>query len=285
MKSALLLVVLFIYSYCGSWSTPVNLGPSINTAVCEENADYSYANHIYFERDGDIYYSEKTGTSWSSPVYVNGINSSSFDTSPSLSSDENTMYFCSDRPGGYGDWDIYKSTKVGSVWQTPINLGPTINTEAREAFVRINKYNSLLYFSRMVSGNYDIYESLVIGSTYGIPNPISEINTSEDEMMGDIANGEMGMSTMYYTYEDNYTGGSDIYIASYWHGWTGGIPFSEINTSYKEQSPTISPNCHNLIFVSDRPGGLGGFDLWETIYSSEAVTPTSLGVIKAGFSK
>lgn len=45
---------------------------------------------------------------------------------------DNTMVFTSNRPGGYGGFDLYKSTYQNSEWTTPVNLGPNVNSEADE---------------------------------------------------------------------------------------------------------------------------------------------------------
>ena len=51
---------------------------------------------------------------------------------PSLSEDGKTLFFASDRPDGYGGWDIYVSRKIGDTWTTPENLGPMVNTNGNE---------------------------------------------------------------------------------------------------------------------------------------------------------
>lgn len=64
---------------------------------------------------------------------------------PSLSAGEDTLYFASDMPGGYGKRDIYYSVKIGRKWQEPVNLGPGINTRADEVFPFFK--DDTLYFS------------------------------------------------------------------------------------------------------------------------------------------
>jgi tetratricopeptide (TPR) repeat protein len=58
----------------------------------------------------------------------------------------NTMYFISDMPGGLGGTDLYKTSRVGGVWQTPVNLGPEINTSGNEMFPFVAE-NGTLYFA------------------------------------------------------------------------------------------------------------------------------------------
>lgn len=75
------------------------------------------------------------------------FTSNSYNTAhPSLSSDEKTLYFASDKPGGYGGSDIYKvSISEDGTYGNPENLGPTVNTEARESFPF--SVNDKLYFA------------------------------------------------------------------------------------------------------------------------------------------
>lgn len=51
---------------------------------------------------------------------------------PAFSPDGNTLYFASDRPGGFGGYDIYISFKTGTSWGAPENLGPVVNTPGNE---------------------------------------------------------------------------------------------------------------------------------------------------------
>ncbi len=66
---------------------------------------------------------------------------------PSLTKDGKTLFFASDRPGGYGGVDIYMSTReIGGQWGTPINLGPNVNTTGDEMFPYIAD-DGVLYFA------------------------------------------------------------------------------------------------------------------------------------------
>ncbi len=60
----------------------------------------------------------------------NGIGFSNM--TPHLADNGNTLYFASNRPGGFGGFDLYKSTREGDHWSEPVNLGPEINTPGDE---------------------------------------------------------------------------------------------------------------------------------------------------------
>src|SRR5690554_3501302 len=81
---------------------------------------------------------------------------------PALSPDNKTLYFTSDMPGGMGDADIWKVTIYGDgTFGTPVNLGPTVNTEGRESFPFISSDNELYYASngKLGLGGLDIFMS------------------------------------------------------------------------------------------------------------------------------
>lgn len=112
----------------------------------------------------DLYVSDFNGAEWSEirklspnvnhPVY--------WDSQPSIAADGVTLYFASDRPGGYGGIDIYvtkKDPKTGQ-WGPPVNLGPEINTRGDEKTPFIHSDSETLYFSsngHFGFGGYDIF--------------------------------------------------------------------------------------------------------------------------------
>src|SRR5215471_9797061 len=72
---------------------------------------------------------------WSEPVNLGPtINTEFQDRQPAISPNGLSLYFASDRPGGFGEYDLYVSQRSSlyEPWGTPRNLGPTINTESSE---------------------------------------------------------------------------------------------------------------------------------------------------------
>jgi hypothetical protein len=97
------------------------------------------------------------------------LSSSSNDKFPFVA--DNVMVFASDRPGGFGGYDLYYSVLKDSVWSTPVNMGPKINTaydECRPLIIQRRVFqNSLIVFSSNRpdgKGGFDLYYA-------GIPNP------------------------------------------------------------------------------------------------------------------
>jgi OOP family OmpA-OmpF porin len=92
---------------------------------------------------GDIYASFLVkGNSWTRPINLGrNINTPYLEASPFLAADNKTLYFSSNRPGGKGDADIYRSVRLDDTWtkwSKPENLGTPINTEKRETFYSIS---------------------------------------------------------------------------------------------------------------------------------------------------
>ena len=110
----------------------------------------------------DIYYSEKINSKWSKPVNLGPVvNSSSNEKSPFLHSDNQTLFFSSDRYPSIGKYDIFVSKKdsVGN-WQKPINLGHPINTKESEISLVVSTDGEKAYFaSNEMSGvgGWDLY--------------------------------------------------------------------------------------------------------------------------------
>ena len=97
----------------------------------------------------DIYKVIKDDTGWSIPFNLGpNINSDWWESAPSISPDGDALYFCSNRPGGYGGIDIYVAykNKRGS-WGKAMNLGASINTAGDEQTPFIHADNNTLYFA------------------------------------------------------------------------------------------------------------------------------------------
>jgi outer membrane protein OmpA-like peptidoglycan-associated protein/Tol biopolymer transport system component len=142
-----------------SWSKPLPLSDKINTSKYNEGAQSISPDGMYLfftgcnRPDGlgrcDIYVSHKNGKEWGEPFNLGApINSSYWESQPAISPDGSTLYFVSNRPGGIGGYDIWKSNlKADGYWSAPENLGPEINTPYDEHTPFIHPDGKTLYFS------------------------------------------------------------------------------------------------------------------------------------------
>lgn len=75
------------------------------------------------------------------------INSSSGEHDPFIAPDESFLIYNSDRPGGYGEADLYISCKKDGVWQSPVNMGSTINTSSYEYCSNMTQDGKFFFYS------------------------------------------------------------------------------------------------------------------------------------------
>lgn len=76
------------------------------------------------------------------------FNSKEYATAhPTLSPDGKRLYFSSNRPGGYGEMDLYYVKKLGTTWSEPVNLGPTVNSSGSEIFPFMSQEEELYFAS------------------------------------------------------------------------------------------------------------------------------------------
>ncbi len=133
------------------WTTPEKLDPSINFQK-RQDTPYAAANGtLYFcsmfgNRDG-IYRAVFSDGSYGKPEKLEyGISSEHSDFSPYIAPDESYLIFASTRPG-YGVTDLYVSFKNSDgSWTKPNNMGPGINTGAKEAFPFVSFDGKYLFF-------------------------------------------------------------------------------------------------------------------------------------------
>ncbi|WP_316820189.1 OmpA family protein [Pedobacter gandavensis] len=164
----------------------------------------------------------------------------------------------------------------------PINLGPQINTAYRDYFPAITADNETLIFSRNIDGNEDFFLSKKSNNEWNKAVPLSsKINTSQ------FNEGAQSLSPdglyLFFTgcNRPNGLGRCDIYL-SHKEGNDWGEPFNlgpPVNTAYWESQPAISPDGNTLYFVSNRPGGIGGYDIWKSGLNEagEWSAPVNLG--------
>ncbi|WP_316814847.1 OmpA family protein [Pedobacter nyackensis] len=141
------------------WTTPIPLSEKINTSKYNEGAQSISPDGMYLfftgcnRPDGfgrcDIYVSHKNGKNWGEPFNLGApVNSSYWESQPAISPDGTTLYFVSNRPGGIGGYDIWKSKlNADGYWTVPENLGPDINTPYDEHTPFIHPDGKTLYFS------------------------------------------------------------------------------------------------------------------------------------------
>ena len=170
---------------------------------------------------GDIYVTKFDGTKWSEIKKLNkNINTSDLERHAFPSKDGKTLYFTSNRKGGFGGLDIYKSTrKEDGSWGKAENLGKTINSQFDDVAPFILADNKTLYFSSQGHfynmGNNDLFVSVL--SDTGWTKPLNfgyPINTTnEDKFLFPVDN--KGKAYISLATDDGY-GDLDIYEITFY---------------------------------------------------------------------
>ncbi|TND01979.1 MAG: OmpA/MotB domain-containing protein [Bacteroidetes bacterium] len=205
----------------GQLHAPENFSKRLNGKLHDGTACFSNnGTHMAFtsnnasDRSKDrivelqIFFSTYTDGKWSEeePFVLNDKGYSV--GQPCLTPSGNTMYFTSDKPGGYGGADIYRITKdEKGTWGNPENLGNKINTEGNEMFPFFEESNDVLFFTsdgHFGLGGLDIFICAVNGAEFGrVYNAGTPLNTQYDDFAAIVNN---KMSRGYFS--SNRTGGS-----------------------------------------------------------------------------
>ena len=207
-----------------NWQVARPLEGKINTAFNEGGQKISpdgkwmvFTGCNYPEGFGscDIYIAENINGTWSERKNMGTpVNTEYWESAPCLSPDKSSIYFSSNRPGGYGGMDIYVAyLNDKGDWGAPQNLGPSINTSGDELFPFIHFDNTTLYFTsngwKSIGGS-DIYVSKKIGNNFHTPVNLGfPINTIDNES-GLVVN---AAGKIAYFSSDRFggEGGMDIY--------------------------------------------------------------------------
>jgi serine/threonine protein kinase/Tol biopolymer transport system component len=153
------------------WAVPIPLGSAVNTSEHEWGLSISAdGTSLYFTYGGDpearLYVTKRTTTNddWGPPASIGGAVGTEIAVCPCISADDLELYFVSRRLKGYGDNDLWVTTRatVNDDWGTPVNLGAAINSPYLECDPVISADGLLLFFSSTRPGGrsvQDIYVS------------------------------------------------------------------------------------------------------------------------------
>ena len=151
----------------------------------------------------------------------------------------------------------------------PKTLGDKVNTpQYSEYLPTLTADGETMVFTRLVGRQEDFYASKKVDGEWTLAKPVEELNTDNNEGAQTIsADGR----TLMFAARDRPDGlGSfDIYISRKQKDkWTPAKNFAAINTEYWESQPSISADGRTIYFASNRPGGLGGIDIWYVRFES-----------------
>lgn len=204
----------------GEWQTPelLNINTESHTATVNVSAD-GQTLFIYRDNagDGSLLKSELVGETWTEPEFLgSNINSNSWESHAAMTADGNTLYFVSDRPGGFGGRDIYRVVKLpNGKWSKALALSPTINTPYDEDAIFVHPDGRTIYFAskgHQSMGGFDIfYSQLGEDGEWGKPKNVGyPLNTVDDDIF--FVTSADGRRAYYSSRQEGGYGEKDIYM-------------------------------------------------------------------------
>jgi hypothetical protein len=239
---------------------------------------------IFFTTNRDVWHAQRASPHlpFESPGPIAEVNSDSYETSPAISADGLTLWFGSDRPGGSGQVDIWVSERTtrGARWSTPMNLvglnspASDIPRPPGQRGLVMPMASTETTAANPTAGNYQTYWAIRTGrgAPFAAPVPIPEL-AYQDRSTVDAFLTDDGL-TMFFSSTaapaltavdgaaepiDAGVTTADLFVAfrrSTDEPFAIIQPLSDLNTSFDERDPWLSPDGTLFYFTSDRGGVL-----------------------------
>ena len=213
---------LFFFNFQDSSIVPLPFNTDFNEGAITISPNGKMCVYTACDRENSIggcdlfirNYNSESG--WSKEYNLGkNVNSRKWETQACFSSDGKYLYFISNRDGGFGGDDIWRSEISEGFFLKAENLGPTINTKYNEMSPFLHPDNLTFYFSsngHIGMGGYDIYVSRRTNSSveWGNPKNIGyPINTFNSENSLVVSNDG---KTAYYTSNQSGFGLEDVFV-------------------------------------------------------------------------
>ncbi len=208
------------------WSPAISVPGNVNTdahdAITSISPDgkiifiYKNDSKDYKSMGGDVFISKIMRNKWKTPEPIgNPINSTYWEGGACISPDGKTLYFTSERKGGYGHSDIWMSTKIDrNKWSKPINLGNVINTPYDEVGLFMAPDGKTLFFASNgpnSMGSYDVFKTVYENGQWSTPVNLGyPINTEFSD--GPISMDAQGRIAYISSDRPGGLGEKDIYM-------------------------------------------------------------------------
>ncbi|WCL48972.1 OmpA family protein [Leptospira sp. GIMC2001] len=260
------------------WGSPENF-EELNTPSFEGMFSILFGTEddrpeeIYFTsvasefRDGykglNIYFSERIADSknWKKPIHLNDINSNFNDRMPAISPNGKVIVFSSDRPGGYGGFDLWIAFRESrsSKWSEPINMGSRINSNFNEIVPNFHWDGETLYFSsdrNNANKKFRFFLSNWSDQNFCRGENFEKVmKPYRFDCWDDVKELGYPFNTQVFSPETS-VGTFDRYDPS--------IPLNDFRNSDNE-GISISYDDLWVYYSSNRPGGQGQFDIYRSI--------------------
>lgn len=144
-----------------TWSSPEQIPASVGDASPGWQISLDKDSHIYFSTRGvsDIYISRYLDGNYSKPENLGqSINTEYNDGDPFIEKDAEYLVFSSNRPGGFGGFDIYVAFQnENGTWERARNIGDGVNSKSNEMWPVISPDGKYLFFASNRNGSVDVY--------------------------------------------------------------------------------------------------------------------------------
>jgi hypothetical protein len=266
------------------WAPPMNLGLTVNSSSSDFGAATSKDGlTLYFTSDRaggfgatDLWLSQRRhrNAAWEPPVNLGGvINTAASEGVPALSRDEHWLFFNSNRPGTFGDNDIWASWRQNTHddfgWEPAVNLGAGVNSAFMDSGPAF--FGPVIFFTSNrpglgAPGTFDIYVShLMVNGMFSPATLVPELSSSATDQRPSIRFD--GLEIFFYSNRPG-SDGMDLWAstrATIFTPWSTPENLGPIvNSPSGETQPFIAADRQTLFFASDRPGGFGLQDLYVT---------------------
>jgi Tol biopolymer transport system component len=200
------------------------------------------------------------------------VNSSHKDNGPCISADSLSLYFCSNRPGGHGNLDLWITVRatIGEPWSEPVNLGPIVNSSSREAGPYISADGLELYFQsdRLGGqGDRDIWVTTRSAKSEPWSEPVNlgpMVNSSSREASPCLSSD--GLELYFQSDRLGGQGDGDIWVTTRkttTDSWVEPVNLGPaVNGPALDGTPYISADGLMLFFRSIRGETYGSGDIW-----------------------
>lgn len=217
---------------------------------------------------------------WESAVTIEpdisgSVNTSATEGCPIEGPNGQTLFFASNRPGGQGGIDIWMAQRedVNGAWSEAQNLGAPVNSAFNDFCPTPLPGGELLFVSSRPGGcgegTTDIYRTR-LDPTDGWLEPQHlgcEVNSVGNEFSPSHVPAGGGM----LFFSSDRTGHHRIYVSvrDPDGGWAAPTEVVELTApGFNTARPNVSRDGREIVFDSDRPGGLGAFDIWRATRAS-----------------
>jgi len=204
---------------------------------------------------------------------VAALNSEFNDYAPSVSTDGAEIIYTSDRPNGHSpndagsyDKDIYSSSISERKWAAPKQLKGGVNTSSDDVSNNLSYDGTKMLMHREVEGQYDIFESSLVGYNWTSPTkmPFQISSTRANEKFA--AYSEDGWSIYFNRDNANRSNGFDVMYSSMQSksqkNYMAAQMISTVNSKFNEGPVYIAIDGETMYIASEGEGSYGGYDIF-----------------------